>query len=306
MTGAEGDLSGAQRSGSRWEKDEGPNAQSVCAVRECDDVSPQRTLWEVRRVRAGPLVKELRMIRPRASPLDTPEDTRDKNFIRRYSALIKDPTDRLELRLALFGWEGAHYTLKFDDLHLPDRYAGVLAAFRAFVRRCKRRRAKNGQRAAFPYVKCIEGIHGDHRWHVHFVCDGGAFDLSTIQELWGQGLAGVEPVLRNYQGYRRLARYFRKERLDGVRLPLDKQPLSWSADLKLPEIERGAAETGVICVPPGCLALQQPAIYRNQFGGFSYSSWLVTDNSRACARARSTLQCVGNSRPQRKKGGESR
>ena len=92
-------------------------------------------LWYCVRQRAGPLVKECRALRPRLSQHDSFEVRRGKNEIIRYqhSAVCRTRIDRLELRLALFGFEGSHHTLTFDDEHLPRNFAGVRAALRAFM-----------------------------------------------------------------------------------------------------------------------------------------------------------------------------
>ena len=96
--------------------------------------------WICVRQRAGPLVKECRALRPRLSRYDTPEDRRDKNQIVRgpYTAVCRTQVDRLELRLAEFGFRGSHYTLTCDDAHLPDRYDGMRKMFRAARARMQR------------------------------------------------------------------------------------------------------------------------------------------------------------------------
>lgn len=252
--------------------------------------APEAALWEAQRVQAGPLVKELRMRRARFSAADSPEERRDKIFVKRHSSLLRDPVDRLELRLALIGWDARHYTLHFDAAHLPADYAGTLLAWQAFLRRCKRQREGAGLPGAFLYAKTIEGLHGDHRWHIHLVCSAADFSAADIGGLWGLGDIHDENVIRDCTGFRRLARYFLKERRDGLRLPLDKQPLSWSAALRLPGVECWQTAQARVRIPAGAVALQQPSSYSNPFGGFSYASYLMTDKSRACAHARTILQ----------------
>lgn len=233
-------------------------------------------LWECQRVRAGPLVKELRMQRPRRAADDTPEDRREKSFIRSRCALLRDPTDRLEIRLALLGIDAVHYTLTFDDARLPERYADVAAVWQAFAKRCKRHHG-----GAFDFVKCIEGIHGDHRWHIHFCCRSADFNLSDVCRLWGCGHVAAEQVVLDFTAFRRLARYFRKERRDGQRLPLDKQPLTWSASLRIPPVERWKEPSGVIPVPKDARIIQRPSIYQNPFGGFAYCSYYFPGRKKA-------------------------
>ncbi len=77
----------------------------------------------------GALVKECRAIRPRLARTDSREDRRDKNEIIRspHSAVCRSQADRLELRLALFGFEGTHYTLTYDSVHLPRTFREAMA-----------------------------------------------------------------------------------------------------------------------------------------------------------------------------------
>ena len=88
-------------------------------------------VWYCVRQRAGPLVKESRSIRPRLSAGDSPWEQAEKNKILRPprdSAVCRTRVDRLELRLALFGYEGSVYTLTFDREHEPERFQDVRRA----------------------------------------------------------------------------------------------------------------------------------------------------------------------------------
>lgn len=93
------------------------------------------------RQRAGNLVKEYRgTLPPRYAPSDTDEDRRAKADLKaqRRTVLNRDSTDRLELMIALMGKYATHYILEFDDEHLPERFADVRKALRAFLRRVER------------------------------------------------------------------------------------------------------------------------------------------------------------------------
>ena len=247
-------------------------------------------VWERQIIRAGPLVKELRMIRPRASPGDTPEDRRAKEFLKKCCSLNRDATDRLELRLALMGWDAMHYCLTFNDGNLPDSYDGVLREFKNFMARCQRYRASQGKPGSFGYVRCIEGLHGNHRFHIHFVCSESDFGEADMLRLWRRGHVFTERVLKDYKAYRRLARYFRKEKQDGDKLPLDKQPLSWSKSLILPAAVCSTVKSGRVRAPKNAIVVQQPLGITNSFGAYAYIKYLIQDNSRACARASSILK----------------
>lgn len=234
--------------------------------------------WYCCRQRAGPLVKECRAIRPRFSPEDTRQERRDKKEIINspYSAVCRSQADRLELRLALFGYEGDHYTLTFDDEHLPKNFAGVRNRLRAFFGRAKRWRHNQ----PFDYIYCIEGRHGDHRYHIHLVLRNTEFSPAEIRFLWKYGLVDDEPVLMKTGGFRRLAEYFNKERSDGFIIPVGRHPWSCSRSLlqKLPEPERWKDSSGVIEIPNE-ISWSVRGNRTNDFGAYYYGSYILQKRS---------------------------
>ena len=231
-------------------------------------------LWYCVRQRAGPLVKECRAIRPRLSAADSPDDRRDKRQIVNspHSAVCRTQADRLELRLALFGFEGSHYTLTFDNAHLPRDFACVRKAFRALSGRIKRWRSGN----PFDYIYCIEGLHGDHRYHIHTVFRDSDFSPAEIRYLWKYGDVEDEPVLRKEGGYRRLAVYFNKERTDGFWIPIGRHPWSCSRSLSqaIPPPERWMDDSGVIDIPDSVIWARR-GDGSNDFGSYYYGSYIL-------------------------------
>ena len=238
-----------------------------------------RQLWFCCRQRAGPLVKECRALRPRLSSDDSPQDRRDKNEIIRspHSAVCRSQADRLELRLALFGYEGNHYTLTYDDEHLPKNFAGVRNTLRAFFLRAKRWR--NGR--PFDYIYCIEGKHGDHRFHIHSVFRDHQLPPAVMQYLWKYGEVDDEPVLRGkHDSYRRLAKYFNKEATDGIVIPIGARPwvCSRSLSAQLPAPERWQDSSGVIHIPDDVYSSGR-ASTQNEFGSYYYGWYIEPKNS---------------------------
>ena len=87
-------------------------------------------------------------VRQRAGPLVKALVTDNYGDLRRYGpgavrgrcgpALSRTTVDKLELRLALFGYDGIFYTLTFYDDHLPPDRAGVDRIWDAFARRPRR------------------------------------------------------------------------------------------------------------------------------------------------------------------------
>lgn len=250
--------------------------------------------WYCCRQRAGPLVKECRALRPRFGAEDTDADRKAKGDLRR-SAVGRKQVDRLELRLALFGRTGTHYVFTFDDEHLPADFAGVRRALRSFFGRVKRWRANLGRDAPMDYIYCIEGLHGERRYHVHFVCDYYEISPAEMQYLWKYGFVDDAPVLETHfyldpetdervevsnGGYRRLAEYLNKERTDGFVIPINRHPWSCSRSLtaKLPLPERWTDGSGVIEMPGGAVWARRGNM-ENDFGTYAYASWI--DFSRA-------------------------
>ena len=247
--------------------------------------------WYCVRQRAGPLTKECRAIRPRLSKDDSRSDRREKNEIIRspHSAVCRSQADRLELRLALFWYEGQHYTLTYDALHLPRTFREAMATKRAFMARA--RRFNDGR--PFDWVTCIEGLHGDHRYHIHMVLRESEFPPAVVRHLWTAGEVDDEPVLLAGGGYRRLAEYLTKERTDGIIIPIGRRPWSCSRSLsgQVPPPERWKDESGAIDIPDRVLWSRRNQ-RENDFGAYNYASYIVPKgdlsgfSSRAHAHAR--------------------
>lgn len=235
--------------------------------------------WYCTRQRAGPLIKECRALRPPLGPSGTRQDAVDKRQLRRngHSAVSRSPVDRLELRLALFGYEGSHYTLTYDFDHLPKDYDGVRRYFRAFLARAIRWRHGD----PFDWIVCIEGRHGDHRYHIHLILRDSQFSPAEVRYLWRGGEVDDEPVLRKEGGYRRLAEYFNKERPDGFKIPLGKHP--WSCNLPLSRSleppEEWEDESGVIDIPNDVLWARRGQV-TNDFGAYYYASYILPKKPR--------------------------
>lgn len=232
-------------------------------------------LWYCVRQRAGPLVKECRALRPRLSANDTPYERTEKNKILRPprdSSVCRTRVDRLELRLALFGFEGSSYTLTFDPEHEPEKFKDVRKAWRSFLRRLKLWKNR-----PFDYVYLIEGRHGDHRFHIHLVLRDSDFSPAEVRYLWKFGEnVDDEPLLRGlYDSYRRTAKYFNKEATDGITIPISAR--TWVAsktlNAKLPPLEMFRDVSGQIPIPDG-VRVSGASTVRNEFGRYYYS-WYI-------------------------------
>lgn len=249
--------------------------------------------WYCCRQRAGPLVKECRALRPRFSSEDTAADHSAKAQLKKYSrcAVNRRQVDRLELYLALMGWQSSMHTLTFDNEHLPRDFKGVRAALQSFFRRSQRWRAGLGKTPAFDYIYCIEGLHGSRRYHVHLITDDNQLSPAEVAFLWRCGNVDNEPVLLGKDGFQRIAEYLNKERTDGFVIPIGRHPWSCSRSLtlRMPPPERWHDVSGVIEVPQDAVWVRRNSVV-NDFGAFYFSSWIerparATDLNRACARA---------------------
>lgn len=237
--------------------------------------------WICVRQRAGPLVKECRALRPRLSAADTPYQRAEKNKILqppKDSAVCRSSVDRLELRLALFGFGGSHYALTFDEEHLPHCYADLHKAWRSFKRRLQ---LWHGGKP-FDYIYIPEGLHGDHRYHIHVILRDADFPPVIVRALWRfGGDVDDEPLLRGpYDSYRRLAVYLSKERRDGTVHPVGSR--SWvasrSLNAKLPPPERFTDGSGFIHIPRG-VRISGTYATRNEFGQYHYAWYINGKNS---------------------------
>lgn len=242
---------------------------------------PDTPRWICCRQRAGPLVKESRAIRPRLSKDDSPYERAEKNKILRPprdSSVCRTRVDRLELLLALFGFDGWSYTLTFSDDNLPGSFKEVRDVWRRFL--YKLRRWRNGK--PFDYVYLIEGKHGDHRYHIHLTVRYSDFPPVYMEELWGNGYVEGKPLLLGpYDTYRRTARYYCKESSDGVVIPIDARTWNASRSLtaQLPPPEYWRDTSGRIEIPP------HPRTYGrnrvdNGFGHYNYGWYIEQDPLR--------------------------
>ena len=257
--------------------------------------------WFCCRQRAGPLVKECRALRPRFGSEDTATDHKEKELLKRNQngTFERRQVDRLELMLALLGYNGSMHTLTFDEDHLPQKFDAVRLALQSFFRRTQRWRVGLGKDAKFDYAYAIEGLHGQRRYHVHLCTPDDQLSPAEISYLWKCGIVDNEPVLIKRllydhvtgkpivdpetgkqafdypTGYRRLAEYLNKERTDGFVIPIGRHPWSCSRSLlaKLPPPEKWKSDSGVISIPEDALYVRRGNVV-NDFGAFYYASWI--------------------------------
>lgn len=241
--------------------------------------------------RAGPLKKVIRYRRPVLRDGDLPNVRAEKNRILsplRGRCFRRTPTDRLELMLALFGWRASVYSLTFDPEHVPATFQEVRRIWRAFLQSLRRWRSE-----PFDYIYVIEGLHGDHRYHIHLVLRDSDFSPAEVRYLWPGGFVDDAPLLLGPgDSYRRMARYLTKERTDGVVIPTGSRTWVASRSLyrKLPDPVKSYASDWRIDIPENTSWCEEAAV-RNPFGVYSYAAYIEPDpirpfNNVAHARVR--------------------
>lgn len=226
-------------------------------------------------------------VRQRAGPLVKALVTDNYGYLRRYGpgavrgrcgpALSRTSLDKLELRLALFAYDGIFYDLTFDDEHLPPNRAGVERVWDAFLKRL--RRWKCGP-VDF-YVYRIEGLHGDKRLHIHAFLRGQDFPPAVVRHLWTFGFAYDKPFNRtrvlSEGGYRGLAIYFTKEVPEVGRHPWG---CSRALSKYIPPPEVTTCKSGMVWLPKGSTSLPMQGRDRPQLGGwglYGYSRYLLPE-----------------------------
>ena len=232
------------------------------------------------------------VVKQRAGCLEKVMVTDNYRYLRLYGpeatrrrcgpALSRTSVDKLELRLALFEYDGVFWTLTFDDAHLPASRAEAVKAWKAFMRKLRRCR---GSPVDY-YVYRIEGLHGDKRWHIHAFLRGSDFTAEEVAWAWsGRGNIKAEVwtrerVLerRDYDpdfvaGYRGLARYFTKEVPEVGRHPWG---CSHALGTHIPRPRIGASVSGAVRPPPGAALLPADDVPKlTGWGVFGYCRYLV-------------------------------
>lgn len=217
----------------------------------------------------------------RAGPFVKAFSTDNRRFVKHCHdrssscpALSGTSLDRLELRLALFGYDGVFYTLTFSDENLPRDLDGAKKIWYSFLKRVQRWR--KGVPLDF-YVYRVEGLHGDHRLHIHAFLRDSDLPPALVRFLWTWGFVDDEPydekrVLAE-KGYRCLARYFTKERPEVGRHP-------WGDARKLktliPPPNIRLSKTGRISIPRGAVLLPFPDdLKKTEWGYYQYVRYLL-------------------------------
>lgn len=199
-------------------------------------------------------------------------------------AMSRSTLDKLELRLALFGYDGVFYSLTFAPDQTPRDYLATRNAWDRFLRRLKRWKSQQEPADAAPgkggvdYVYRIERLHDN--WHLHCFLRDRDFPPAVVRWLWDYGESYDVPYdckrVHKEEGYRCLARYFTKEVPEvGRHAWGDNRGLS----AQLPQPKVTFLKNGQISVPRGAVMLPVKDPGLSQWGVFSYVRYLSPQNS---------------------------
>lgn len=234
---------------------------------------------------AGPLVVEC--VYPAPNPRDSLGVRQGKKALsseaqRRMN--LKYAWQKLELEIAAnFGTRDIYATLTYDDDHLPGSRKECAAAVKAFLRKLRATRMKQGQELRYIYV--IEHKHGDGRWHVHILLNSTGSDYDLIRTLWGQGNAEFKSLrVDREKNYESLARYLCKEQRDKVGQRL----WSGSRNLRKPEKECFRVPNDTPLSPPKSspLVLEDTGDVVTAYGHYRYIKYLAAGAVSSAPRAR--------------------
>lgn len=213
-------------------------------------------------------------------------------------ALARTSRDKLELRLALFGYDGIFFTLTFAPENTPKNRAETKRRWAAFLRRLKRYRERLQKESPhlripkeFDYVYRIEHLHTSPRdgddwrpshdpgdnWHIHCFLRDADFPPAVVRYLWDWGMVNDEPWtyerVHSAGGYWRLARYLTKEEPDVGCHPWGASK-GLSKRIPLPTVTQ--SRTGRISLPRGAVLLPVRDPGLTPWGVFQYCRYLTS------------------------------
>lgn len=196
-------------------------------------------------------------------------------------AMCRTSLDKLEVRLALFGYDGVFYSLTFTPEHTPKNYKETKQRWEAFLKKLKRWRSeqdgyeKRERATEVDYVYRIERLHGN--WHLHCFLRDRDFPPAVVRWLWDWGEADDEPWtykrVHSEGGYRGLAIYFTKEVPEVGRHPWG---ASKSLARQIPKPTISFSKSGQIRTPAGSVLLPVKEPGKTPWGIFQHCRYLTS------------------------------
>ena len=196
-------------------------------------------------------------------------------------AMCRTSLDKLEVRLALFGYDGVFYSLTFAPENSPHSFKETKAKWDYFLKKKLRPWLAEQRKIEGPididYVCRIEHLH-DH-WHLHCFLRDRDFPPAVVRWLWDYGEADDRPWdykrVHAEGGYRGLAQYFIKEVPEVGRHP-------WSTNRglakQIPPPTISFSRSGQIRTPKGSVLLPVSEPGKTPWGIFQHCRYLVPQN----------------------------
>lgn len=132
------------------------------------------------------------IVKQRAGPLVKVFSTDRACFLRKNGecirsrcgpAMSRTTVDKLELRLALFEYDGVFHSLTFAPENLPANRKEVQQIWNTYLKRLKRW----GSGRPVDYVYRIEGLHDS--LHIHVFLRNSEYPAVLVRRLWDWGEA---------------------------------------------------------------------------------------------------------------------
>ena len=162
----------------------------------------------------------------------------------------------------------------YDDAHLPQTRAEANTRFRCFRDRVRREWTRRGlDPAQLVFAWSTEHVHGEGRWHHHFVCTAAGDDFKMLRKAWIYGSVDEFSALRvdTEKGYDSLAHYFAKE----AREKLGLRSWSFSRNARKPVENIYLLESDTMVDPPPGVTVLERHVTETIFGKFFYLKYLM-------------------------------
>jgi len=241
-------------------------------------------LSTIRTREAGLLVEQVQY--PHVSRSDPDRVRREKR--KKTSEIMQRHNDRsstkkMELMLAANYKPGDIIgTVTYDDAHLPRDRKEAELRFRYFRQKIKRAYARKNVDPVIFWS--TEHVHGEGRWHHHFIITATGDDYESLRDAWIYGQVEDYKPLRvdAEKNYTTLAHYYTKERRE--RLGLRSWSYTRNAAKPLETVETVPAGTKL--EPPRGVTVIENYTIENELGRWQYLKYLLPAGGKRRVRAR--------------------
>lgn len=241
-------------------------------------------LATIRTREAGLLVEQVQY--PHVSRSDTDRARREKK--KKTSEVMQRHNDRsstkkMELMLAANYKPGDIIgTMTYDDAHLPQDRKEAELRFRYFRQKAKKAYAKKGVDPVIFWS--TEHVHGEGRWHHHFIITGTGDDYDILRAAWIYGdIEDYKPLRVDAEkNYTTLANYYTKERREKLGL----RAWSYTRNARKPMETTEVVDAGTKLEAPKGVTVIESYTIENELGCWTYLKYLLPTARKRRVRAR--------------------